>query len=39
MKEKLLIRVLSRYFKSEFGGTTERSEALAKKIIKIIGDG
>jgi len=39
LRKGLRFCALSRYFKSELGGTTEKSEALAKKIIKIIGDG
>lgn len=34
--EEKLIYVLARIFQSEFGGTTERSEILAKKIIAIM---
>lgn len=32
----LLIMVLSKYFKREFGGTTESSEILAEKIVEIM---
>lgn len=32
----LLIMVLGKYFKREFGGTTEASEILAEKIVNIM---
>ena len=32
----LLIIVLGRFFKRDLGGTTEASEALAKKIVDIM---
>ena len=35
----LLIMVLGRYFKSEFGGTTDAAMILAEKIVNIMDEG